>query len=125
MTFDELLAQMLAAELGDNTLQVEASYYLGQVYYSIGDFGRVAELLRRTGESADRESGRPRTDWRILSQTWLARTLGQLGAFAEGRRHGEEALRLATLDGRGQTPIVMPTPTPPMSRRLKPTTSRL
>jgi tetratricopeptide (TPR) repeat protein len=32
--------------------------------------------------------------------------LGQLGAFAEGRRHGEEALRLATLAGRGDTPIV-------------------
>jgi tetratricopeptide (TPR) repeat protein len=29
-----------------------------------------------------------------------------LGAFAEGRRHGEEALRLATLEGREITPIV-------------------
>jgi tetratricopeptide (TPR) repeat protein len=32
--------------------------------------------------------------------------LGALGAFAEGRRYGEEALRLATLEGRGQTPVV-------------------
>jgi tetratricopeptide (TPR) repeat protein len=32
--------------------------------------------------------------------------LGALGAFAEGRRHGEEALRLATLEGRGTTPII-------------------
>jgi tetratricopeptide (TPR) repeat protein len=32
--------------------------------------------------------------------------LSALGAFAEGRRHGEEALRLATLAGRGITPIV-------------------
>src|SRR4029453_14615429 len=45
------------------------------------------------------------TDVRVQSQAWLARTLGALGAFAEGRRHGEEALRLATLVGRGQTPI--------------------
>ena len=29
-----------------------------------------------------------------------------LGAFAEGRRHGEEALRLATLEGRGVTPLI-------------------
>jgi tetratricopeptide (TPR) repeat protein len=29
-----------------------------------------------------------------------------LGEFAEGRRHGEEALRLATLEGRGATPII-------------------
>ena len=43
---------------------------------------------------------------RIQSRAWLARTLSALGAFAEGRRHGEEALRLATLEGRGATPIV-------------------
>ena len=35
-----------------------------------------------------------------------ALTLSALGAFAEGRRHGKEALRLATLAGRGVTPIV-------------------
>jgi len=43
---------------------------------------------------------------RIESRAWLARTLSALGAFAEGRRHGEEALRLATLAGRGLTPII-------------------
>ena len=35
------------------------------------------------------------------------RTLGQLGAFSEGRRHGEEALRLATIENRGATPILV------------------
>ena len=96
----------LAAALGDSALQVQASHNLGQVYYAIGDFGRAAELLRRNVEAADRESGTPSTDVRIQSQAWLARTLSALGAFAEGRRHGEEALRLATLEGRGDTPIV-------------------
>jgi tetratricopeptide (TPR) repeat protein len=48
----------------------------------------------------------PRTDVRIRSQAWLARSLGVLGAFAEGRRHGEEALRLAMLANQGDTPIV-------------------
>ena len=43
---------------------------------------------------------------RILSQAWLARTLSALGAFVEGRRHGEEALRLATMAGRGDAPIM-------------------
>jgi tetratricopeptide (TPR) repeat protein len=43
---------------------------------------------------------------RIQSQGELARTLSALGAFAEGRRHGEEALRLATLEGRGVTPVI-------------------
>ena len=59
-----------------------------------------------TCEAADRESGTPSTDVRIESRAWLAQTLSALGAFAEGRRHGEEALRLATLAGRGDTPII-------------------
>jgi tetratricopeptide (TPR) repeat protein len=44
---------------------------------------------------------------RINSQAFLARTLGALGAFTEGRRHGEEALHLAMWAGRGQTPIIV------------------
>jgi tetratricopeptide (TPR) repeat protein len=96
----------LAAALGESALQLEASQYLGQAYYTIGDFGRAAELLRGNVEAADREFGTPSTDVRIESRAWLARTLGALGAFTEGRGHGEEALRLATLEGRGQTPIV-------------------
>jgi class 3 adenylate cyclase/tetratricopeptide (TPR) repeat protein len=100
-------ALALAAALGESALQVEVevSYTLGQVYYALGDFGRSAELMKRTGEAADRESGTPRADWWVRSQAWLAWPLSALGAFAEGRRHGEEALRLAPLAGRGQTPI--------------------
>jgi tetratricopeptide (TPR) repeat protein len=96
----------IATALGESALQVEASLNLGQVYQAIGDFDRAAELLQWNVEAGDRESGTPSTDLRLRSQAWLARTLGQLGAFAEGRRHGEEALRLATLAGRGQSPIV-------------------
>jgi class 3 adenylate cyclase/tetratricopeptide (TPR) repeat protein len=96
----------LAATLGESALQEQASYTLGQAYYVSGDFGRAAELLRRNVEAADRESGTSRTDVRIRSQAWLARTLSGLGAFAEGRRHGEEALRLATLEGREEIPVV-------------------
>jgi class 3 adenylate cyclase/tetratricopeptide (TPR) repeat protein len=96
----------LAAEFGESALQVQASFILGQVYYAIGNFGRAVELLRRNVEVAGRESGTPSTEWRLQSQAWLAWILGVLGAFAEGRRHGEEALRLATLEGRGSAPIV-------------------
>jgi tetratricopeptide (TPR) repeat protein len=97
----------LATALGERALQIQASCYLAQVYHGIGDFGRAVELLQRNVEAEDRESGTPSTDWRIRSQAWLAWTLGALGAFAEGRRHGEEALRLATLDGRGYTSIMV------------------
>jgi tetratricopeptide (TPR) repeat protein len=95
----------LAVELGESALQGQASYTLGQAYHASGDFGRAAELWRRNVEAADGEFGTPGTDVRIRSQAWLARTLSDLGAFAEGRRHGEEALRLATPAGRGFTPI--------------------
>jgi class 3 adenylate cyclase/tetratricopeptide (TPR) repeat protein len=97
----------LAAALGESALQARVSYTLGQAYHAIGDFGRAAELLRRNVEAADRESGTPSTDLRIRSRAGLALTLSALGAFAEGQRHGEEALRLASLAGRGPTPIMV------------------
>jgi tetratricopeptide (TPR) repeat protein len=96
----------LVAELGDSALQVQASLHLGQAYRTIGDFGRAAELLKRNVEAADRVSGTTSTVLRIESRALLARTLSDLGAFAESRRHGEEALRLATMEGRGDTPIL-------------------
>jgi class 3 adenylate cyclase/tetratricopeptide (TPR) repeat protein len=97
----------LAVDLGESALQVQASYSLGLAYYAIGDFGRAAELLRRNVEAADGDSGTPSADVRIRSRAWLARTLSALGAFAEGQRHGEKALRLAPLEGRGDTPIIV------------------
>jgi tetratricopeptide (TPR) repeat protein len=95
----------LAVALGDSTLQGQASFHLGQICYFRGDFGWAAELLRWNVEATDWASGMPSTEVRIESRAWLARTLSALGAFAEGRRHGEEALRLATLKGRAHTPI--------------------
>jgi tetratricopeptide (TPR) repeat protein len=86
---------------------VEASLHLGQAYSAIGDFGRAAELLRWSVEAADREAGTPNTDNRIQARAWLAWTLSDLGAFAKGRHHGEEALRLATQEGQGYTPSVV------------------
>jgi tetratricopeptide (TPR) repeat protein len=96
----------LAAELGESALQAQASYTLGHAYAATGDFRQAAELLRRSVEAADCESGTPGTDVRIQSQAWLARILSALGAFAEGWRHGEEALHLATLAGSGNTRII-------------------
>jgi tetratricopeptide (TPR) repeat protein len=96
----------LAAALGNSALQVRASHTLGAACEAIGDFGRAAELWRWNVEVADRESGMLRTDMRIRSQARLALVLSRLGAFAEGRRHGEEALRLATLEGQGGALIV-------------------
>jgi tetratricopeptide (TPR) repeat protein len=73
----------------------------------MGDFGLAAELLRQNVDAADRKAGTPRTDERIQSRAFLAQTLGWLGAFTEGRRRGEEAIRLATLEGPGAALIVV------------------
>jgi tetratricopeptide (TPR) repeat protein len=99
-------ALALAAAVGDSALQLHASSHLGIIYQAIGDFGRAAALLRQGMEAADRESDTPGTDVGIVSRAWLARPLGALGEFTEGRRHGEEALRLATREGRGATLIM-------------------
>ena len=99
-------ALVLATARGEHALQVRATHHLGQIYYSLGDFSRATALLQRNVDATDQMSGPSSTDVRIQSQAWLARTLGVLGAFAEGRRQGEEALRRATLEGRGTTPIV-------------------
>jgi class 3 adenylate cyclase/tetratricopeptide (TPR) repeat protein len=97
----------LAAALGESALQGQAAHRLGQVYYALGDFGRAAELLQQNVEAVDRESDTPSTDVGIESRAWLAWTLGEIGAFAEGRRHAEEALHLAALAGQGDTPIIV------------------
>jgi tetratricopeptide (TPR) repeat protein len=99
-------AVALADEMSENALQALASYNLAQTYVAIGNFGQAAELLRRSIEAADRESGPLSTDLRIGGRAWLARILGALGDFAEGQRYGEEALRLATMEGRGITPVI-------------------
>jgi tetratricopeptide (TPR) repeat protein len=68
-----------------------------------GDFGRAAELQRWNVEATERESGTSSLGLRSRYRARLAQTLGELGAFAEGRCHGEEALRLAMLEGRVYT----------------------
>jgi tetratricopeptide (TPR) repeat protein len=99
-------ALTLATAFGDRALQGEASLRLGQTYYAIGDFSQAAELLRCSVEAADREYDRRSADRQSEARAWLALSLSVLGAFAEGRRYGEEALHLATLAGRGNTLII-------------------
>jgi tetratricopeptide (TPR) repeat protein len=98
----------LAAALGDLALHVHASYRLGQAYTGMGEYRRAVEVLRgNVAALTCGMSGNMRV-WCIKSQAWLAQVLSVLGEFAEGRRHGEEALRLAMRDGQWQSdaPIV-------------------
>jgi tetratricopeptide (TPR) repeat protein len=97
----------LAVALGESALQRQTSQRLGQACYAIGAYGRAAELLRWSVEAADREAGTSSIASPIGTRALLVLTLSALGAFAEGRRHGEEALRLATLEGRGSAPAII------------------
>ena len=97
----------VAATLGDPDVQMAASYRLGQVYYGVGDFAQAAELLRQNVERLARRPPGPvgHSGWGS-AQAWLTLVLSELGEFAEGRRHGEEALRRAAAEGRGDAPII-------------------
>ena len=93
-----------------------AAYRMGQAALAIGEVGRAVDLFRGTVEAvshwraSDAVSGRYPSTPRFLtsaSRSWLTRALSVLGGFAEGRRVGEEALRLSMEDGgRGETPSI-------------------
>ena len=67
-----------------------------------GDYSRAAEVLRGNVAALACSTPGDMRVWCIKSQAWLAHVLELLGEFAEGRRHGEEALRLAMGDGQWQ-----------------------
>jgi tetratricopeptide (TPR) repeat protein len=84
---------------------VAASFFLGLAYLAVGDYGRAAELFWRNVEALESDPGRPHRPYLIPSRAWLAQVLSQLGQFAEGRGQGEEALRRAMAEGRGDEPM--------------------
>jgi class 3 adenylate cyclase/tetratricopeptide (TPR) repeat protein len=96
----------MAAELGDDALRIGAAHRLGQVYYGRGEFSRAAGLLRQTVAALTPGMPTPEPNYRITSRAWLALTLAALGAFTEGRRHGEEALCLAMTDHQSDATII-------------------
>jgi len=96
----------IATTLGDPVEKAHALYRLGQMANRIGDFDRAAGLFRANVEAISLGEPGPSRDLAIISRAWLARVTSSIGEFAEGRRHGEEALRVAIEDGRGIAPII-------------------
>jgi class 3 adenylate cyclase/tetratricopeptide (TPR) repeat protein len=92
-------ALAVAETLGDFTLQVTATHYLGVAYHTLGDQRRAMGLLRSNVESLAGDLLRERLGLTalpaVLSRHWLARCLAEMGAFPEGSAHAEEALRIA------------------------------
>jgi tetratricopeptide (TPR) repeat protein len=96
-------ALTLATTLGDVGLQVKANFYMGSVYYDLGDYGRAVECLRWNVASLEGDLVRERFGMTglpsVLSRAYLSWSLAELGVFAEGTARGEEGVRIAeTID---------------------------
>jgi tetratricopeptide (TPR) repeat protein len=92
-------ALTIAVEIGDQHLEGEAAFGLGQTHASLGDHRGAEELYRRNVSplpaelTADAAGALP---WfASVSRAWLANSLAQLGRFDEGLVLGAEALRVA------------------------------
>jgi tetratricopeptide (TPR) repeat protein len=89
----------MATALGDVGLQIAAHAYLGEVYWNRGDNRRAVEVFRKQVELLHGTPLRERFGTApvqsVHCRAMLAFCLAELGAFAEGRAHGEDALRLA------------------------------
>jgi DNA-binding winged helix-turn-helix (wHTH) protein/class 3 adenylate cyclase/tetratricopeptide (TPR) repeat protein len=92
-------ALAMATDLGDVSLQVVAQNALGQSSWALSHHQQAAEVFRRN--IATLHGARRRECFglaalpAVSARAFLAWCLAELGAFAEGRVHGEAALRLA------------------------------
>ena len=93
-------ALAIATALGDVGLQVAANSFLGELYlWVLSDYRQAAEAFRRNVEILHgallRECFGTTNVQSVVCRAQVARCLAELGAFAEGRVYGEDALRLA------------------------------
>ena len=89
-----------ARALGDVGLQVATNSFLAEFYlWSLNDYRQAAEAYRRNVEILHgallRERFGTTNVQSVVCRAQVARCLAELGAFAEGRSYGEDALRLA------------------------------
>jgi class 3 adenylate cyclase/tetratricopeptide (TPR) repeat protein len=92
-------AQRIARTLGDRSIEVVATSFLGRTYVARGEFSDAATLLERNvvalkGDLGFERFGAPAI-WSAFSGAWLADVLSQLGRFDEAIGHAEAAVRIA------------------------------
>jgi class 3 adenylate cyclase/tetratricopeptide (TPR) repeat protein len=92
-------ALALAVALGDVALQGLANAELGPIYYHLGDYQRTQEVLGHSVATLADERCQERlghvTLLSVHPHAWLVMCLAQVGAFADGRTLGAEAVRVA------------------------------
>ncbi|HSF01724.1 MAG TPA: tetratricopeptide repeat protein, partial [Solirubrobacterales bacterium] len=90
----------LGNALGDITLRIPATIRLGAVHYNLGNYSTAVSILRH---AIDLMRGRPESERlglaglaAVMTNSWLSRSLSELGEFAEAQARAEEGLRIAT-----------------------------
>jgi len=93
-------ALAIAIRLNDVSLEASVNYYLGVSAQAAGDYRQSAEILSRVAEALQGDrlyelSTGTGLLGSVASRAWLARSLAELGEFAEAMTRAEEALRIA------------------------------
>jgi tetratricopeptide (TPR) repeat protein len=90
----------IAVDHGDVGVRVVATAYLGATYYVVGDFARSIEFSRRNVDTLSGSLLHERFGMAplptVYSRTSLARSLAEIGAFADGLATAEEGVSIAT-----------------------------
>jgi tetratricopeptide (TPR) repeat protein len=91
-------ALTIAQSVGDRSIEVVATSFLGMTHAVRGEFSSSATLLERNlaleGDLRSERFGAPVIQ-SALADVWLANVLSQLGRFDEAIRHAEAAVRTA------------------------------
>jgi class 3 adenylate cyclase/tetratricopeptide (TPR) repeat protein len=89
----------IGTALDDLPLRIEATFRLGQIRHTTGDYARAAEVLRRTSSWITHDLVRERFGMAFLPsvfcRTYLIWCLAETGDFAEGGQLAEEAVEIA------------------------------
>jgi tetratricopeptide (TPR) repeat protein len=92
-------AHDIAGTLGDMTLQIVASFYLGLACYASGDHRRAEDFLRAAVRSLEGDVSGQRCGLAgfpaAMSRSYLGLAVGNRGAFEEGIASAEEGIRVA------------------------------
>src|SRR6185436_14438575 len=86
----------LAEDVGDVRLRVIADFFLGQACHALGQFARVATLMRDSVDALDDESTRgDNRAQQVYAYSALACCLAELGTFAEALASATAAMEIA------------------------------
>ncbi len=89
----------LASKIGDERLEAELRYRVGQSYHLRGENKKALALIERSIERTAERRERRRFELAIIpavgSRMWLVSILAEQGDFALGMQHAERALELS------------------------------